>query len=515
MDGLTGDVHAPAAVLKGLGDGVAESRAFQTLSECLCRLEPDLLLRLVTASNRLGDAIVTAMNTAASRWLNVLVHMLEGEDVDARHRVRRRLLSLVDASVAPETIPSMLADVAGTELADLTVELAGRGKLRFQPFYAAFAQATRSSDSVGIVRNAVASQVRTADVDSFLLEIIEFTRSDVDWLLDLHDGGLAGRLLTALVGDADPRAIHSLLSTRGRAARVVSTLHSALPTSASQIARILTLDLMRDDAGLDVGFEVVSMLPGERRQSLETWLLRKVLSAAPLDDARLPHALAEFSARLTPDELVAAATTSSIGPGRVSKNLEALNAAPRAVRDGVVGVVDVLSRHLVERRWEKLDEEAYRAWAAMLADSTATEPVRRIEATSTAFDFAIRHRSHPVSSLVVATFPTVYRELPKLKKLGIGNDLLLFYSYYWLSRKKPKDARRELIDDLVDAFLRSSWPPADLIVAALKANSAKQVVKHVHKRFSGTRYLESIAKDTKRLDDELGRRVLACLPDTA
>ena len=438
MDRLTADVHTPATVLKGLGDGVAESPAFETLSECLSRLEPDLLLRLVVASDRLGESLVTAMNADASRWLNILVHMFEGEDVNARHRVRRRLLSLVDDSVAAETIPLMLADAADTELANLIVELAGRGKFRSQPFYSAFAKAAQNSDSVDVVRDAVASQVRSADVDAFLLEIIEFTRSDVDWLLDLHDGGLAGRLLTTLVGDADPTAIHSLLSTRGRASRVVSTLHSALPTSASQITRILTLDLMRDDGGLDVGFEVVSMLPAEGRQSLETWLLRELLCAAPLDDARLAHALAEFSAQLTPDELVAAATASSIGPSRVSKNLEALNAAPRDIRDGVVGVVDVLSRHLVERRWERLDEGAYRAWAAMLADSTATDPVRRIEATSTVFDFAKRHRSHPVSSLVVAAFPTVYRELPKQKKLGIGNDLLSFYSYYWLKQEEAQ-----------------------------------------------------------------------------
>ena len=514
MDRVTADVHAPATVLKGLGDGVAESPAFETLYECLSRLEPDLLLRLVVASDRVGESLVTAMNADASRWLNILVHMLEGEDVNARHRVRRRLLSLVDDSVAAETIPLMLADVAGTELADLIVELAGRGKLRSQPFYEAFAQGARNSGSVDVVRDAVASQVRSADIDAFLLEIIEFTRSDLEWLLGLHDSALAGRLLTALLADADAVPIQSLLSTRARTHRVVSALYSVLPRSASQIARILTLDIMPGGADLDIGFEIVSILPAEERQSLETWLLREVLSVAPLGDARLAHALGEFGAGLTPDELVAAATASSIGPRRVSKNLEALNAAPQDIRDGVVGVVDVLSRHLVEHRWRKLDEAAYRAWAAMLASATAVDPERRIKATATAFGFALRHSSYPVSPLVVASFPVVYREIPKLKKLGIGSDLPFSY-YYWLNRRKPKDARRELIDDLVSAFFHSSWPPADLIIAALKANIAKRVVKHVRKRFSGTRYIEGIAKDTNRLDDELRRRVLTCLPDTA
>ena len=515
LNDLTADVRAPATVVKGLGDGVAESSAFEALSDCLNRLDPDLLLRLVAASDHLGEALVNAMNADASRWLDILLHMLEGEDEDARRRVRRHLLFLVDDSVAVETIPSMLADVADTELADLAVELARRGKISSKPFNTAFAEVARNSGSVDVVRDAVANRVRSSDVDAFLLEIVEFTRSDLEWLLALHDSALAGRLLTALVTDADPTAIHSLLSTRSRASRVVSTLRSALPTSALEIARILTLDLLSEGAGLDVGFEVVSMLPTTGRQSLETWLLREVLSASPLDDGHLELALAEFSARLSPDDLVAVATASSIGPRRVSKNLEALNAAPKDIRDSVVGVVDKLSRHLVERRWERLDEAAYRAWAAILADGAATDSERGIKATATAFSFALRRSSDPVSPLVVVSFPTVYQQLPKLKKLGFGSDLIPFASSYWLRRKKPKDARRELIDALVSAYLRSSWPPADLMIAAIEAGVGEHVVKSVRKRFWGSLYLERISKDAKRLDDELCHRVLASLPNAA
>ena len=513
MDDLTTGVHGPAALLKGIGDGVAESSAFETLSERLGRLESTLLLRLVAASDRLAESLVTAMNAAVIPWLNIVAHVLEGEDLDARHQVRRRLLPLVDDSVATETVPSMLSDIAGSELADLAVEFADREKFRSQLFSAAFAKAARNSGSVEVVRDAVAGRVRYVDIDVFLLELVDFTRSDLEWLLGLDDGIVAGRLLTALLANANDMAIHSLLSKRTRASRVVSVLHAVLPTSASQIARVLTLGLMRGERGLDIGFEVVSMLQERGRQSLETWLLREVLSATPLGDSRLAHALAEFRAGLTSEELIAAATAASISPRQVSKNLEALNATPREVRNGVVEVVDELSRRLVERRWEQLGEAAYRAWAAMLAD--AADPERRIKATATAFGFALRHASYPVSPLVVASFPTVYRELPKLKKLGLGSDLFPVSSYYWMSSKDPKDARRGLIDALVSVFLHSSWPPADLIIAALEADVGKQVAKRVRKRLSGSRYLERIGKDTRRLDDELRRRVLVCLPDTA
>ena len=84
-----------------------------------------------------------------------------------------------------------------------------------------------------------------------------------------------------------------------------------------------------------------------------------------------------------------------------------------------------------------------------------------------------------------------------------------------MNSKNPKDARRGLIDALVSVFLHSSWPPADLIISALEADVGKRVAKRVRKRLAGSRYLERIGKDARRLDDELRRRVLACIPDSA
>lgn len=519
LNNIPTDARAPAIILKGISNGVAESPTFGALYDHLIHLESDLLLRLLDVGHRLGESLASAVNADPSHWVDVLAHMLEGEDADARRRVGRRILPFLDDSAATKTMPIILADVASTELVDLIFELAIRGKVRSQPFYAAFAEIVRNSGSVddvrdAVMRDAVVSDARSKNVVALLQEIIEFTRSDVDWLLDLSDRRLAGRLLTVLLADADLTDIHSLLYTSTRTSRVVSVLRSALPSSGSQIARILTLDLLRDGAGLDVGFEIVSMLPAEEQQSLKKWLLQEELSAAPPGDDRLAHALAEFSVELTPDELVAAAAAASIAPHRVSENLEALNTGPAEIRRGVIGVVDELSRHLVERRWEMLDEAAYRVWAEMLADAATAKPARRIKAAATAFGFALRHARYPVSPLIVASFPTVYRELPKLKKLGLGKDLIPFSSSYWLRRKKPKDARRELIDTLVSTFLNSSWPAADLMIAAIEADVGEQVVNSIGKRFFGSLYLEKIGKDAKRLDDELCGRVLACLPDT-
>lgn len=503
--------RATVALLKGLGDGVAESAVFDSLRAQISRLGADLLLRLVAVSERFGESLVASMNVNVGRWRKVLLQVLDGRDVEACRGVRRRLLPLIGDAVAAEAIPSMLVGVAGSELADLAVELASRGKLRSKPFLTTFAEVARKSAAAEVVREAVAEQGQSAEEDLFLLELTDFSVPDVEWLLGLHDSGLAGRLLTALLAESDSVAIRSVLSTSGRVLRVLSALRSVSSKSAPQAARVLTLGLIGNGAGLDFGFEVVRMLRCEERRSLETWLLRELLCSARLGDDRLPHALSEFSAGLSPGELVSATTAPSIGARRVSENLEALNTASRETRNRVLGVVDVLSRRLVERRREELSAAAYRAWAALLGDAAHSE--RQAKATATVFGFALRRPSSPVSPLLVASFPTVYQELPRLKKLGLSSGALPFL-FYWLGEKKPKRARRELVDVLVRRFLYSSWPPADLVIAVLEADAGAKVLKRVRKR-AGSRYLRRIEKDASRLDGDLRCRVLACLADTA
>ena len=513
---LKPDFHRSMVLLKAVGDGLAESRSLASLCDWLGRLAPNTLLSLVDASVRFGEALLTEMNAAVDQWLDTIVRMLKGDDSAARRRVRRRLVSLVDESVVGRTLPQILAGVGPGELADLVVELGRRDKLRSKAMNAALAETARKAGSVDVVRDAVVSQVQSGDAEAFLRNVVELTGRDLEWLFSVDDQVLAGRLLTSLVADAKDRGVCAVLSTDGRTARVVSVLSAALPTSASGIARILELGLMPSSAGWDVGFNIVARVPPAQRPSLERWLLREVLSAAPPGDPRVRRAIAELRQGLTTEELVAKATAASIGRHRASGNLVGLNAAPPDVRDGVVRIVDTLARSLVARRGERLDKAAYRAFAAMLADAGAADPGRRIKAASTVFAFALCHVSYPVSAVVVAAFPTVYRERTMLRKLDrVSRQQLGISSHAWVNAQKPKDGRRKLIDALVNAFLRSSWPPADLVVTALEAGIGERVVKRVRRRLLGARYLDRIRRDARRLDDDLRRRVLACVEDTA
>jgi hypothetical protein len=60
---------------------------------------------------------------------------------------------------------------------------------------------------------------------------------------------------------------------------------------------------------------------------------------------------------------------------------------------------------------------------------------------------------------------------------------------------QAKSARHEL----VDVFLRSSWPPANLVLAGVAAGVDQKLLKRVSKSYRGEAYLAAIAKDASRL----------------
>ena len=516
MEALGMGLESSVAVMRGIGDGIAESDAFAESFLSLRRLAPNVLLKIVNVSDCLGEAIIRMMNNRPNRWIGTLVHALEADDAYSRRKARQRLLPLINDGILKETAPHLLKGVSGVELADLAVRMGNRNGFRTNEVSQTMEKAARHAGSVEVVRDAVMSRVQVSAAERFLLATLTISRSDVEWLLNVNDSAKASRLLTALSARAQDAALRSTLSRGELARRFVTLLRADMPSSALQIARVLMLDLMEDAEGLDVAFEIMPTLPRDEKAVLKSWTLRKALLTALPSDARVAKAVAEFGIRLAAKDLVETATASWIPTSRVSKNLAILNSAPPIIRDGVVGVAEELSRRLVNQRHEDLGEAAYQAWAAMLRDALDGDQQERIRAAGPAFSFALSHVMYPVSQLIVATFPTVYQELPKLKDVDeIGTAVLLHSSYFWQDWKKPKKIRRQLVDALVRAFMRSSWPPADLFVAAMNAGIEDKVAERVRARFRGGRYLESISRDAHRLDKQQRRRILKCIAGSA
>ena len=151
----------------------------------------------------------------------------------------------------------------------------------------------------------------------------------------------------------------------------------------------------------------------------------------------------------------------------------------------------------------------------MIRDSvreTGTDVQLRV--ARSVFRFALRLATMDVSALIVETFPIAYESLPKAgkyrKREGLGS---LFPPRYlwWMGLDEWEDSRKRAINELVRAFMNSTWPPADLIVTALKAGAEKKVVRQILERARGMRYIDDIRRDAHRLRQSTRTRVLKCL----
>jgi hypothetical protein len=108
-------------------------------------------------------------------------------------------------------------------------------------------------------------------------------------------------------------------------------------------------------------------------------------------------------------------------------------------------------------------------------------------------------RDLPVSALISAAFPVVYFEL--LRSTGEEDfkrlpALLALPISIFIDWDRAKSARHEL----VDAYLYSSWPPADLLLTSITAGIQGETLHRLVGTYRGRDYLAAIDRDSHRLD---------------
>jgi hypothetical protein len=128
----------------------------------------------------------------------------------------------------------------------------------------------------------------------------------------------------------------------------------------------------------------------------------------------------------------------------------------------------------------------------MLQDAGRIDPAAQLRASNDALSYALKAPRAPVSPIIVVAFPLVYRELQSEKDTPGWLSAFLFADW-----DRCKIARR----DLVSAFIQSSWPPADLLVAALDTGDTQEVLYRLTREHRGEMYLSAIEQDLSRLPD--------------
>ncbi len=502
-------------VVKGLAEGAAESLEFKDLVQEVERLPSFAVAQLMASSPRFVRGVVEGMNADQGHWIDVFLNAFEAAEEVAKRDIRRQTLTVVEGPVLEQTVPSLLDGATGAELAELVVQVIDRRELVSTALNRALWEAACKTGDEAIVRDAVMESSEGAEADQFVLQTLALNKPGVEWLTRrTGQKQRANRLLRALLADVGSEEIKALPP---RAAKdVLALLGTEAEACKLEIARVLAQDVIRDEEAVDLGFRTLSALRCEvARIELGGWVLRAGLSDARHDDERVSGVLAEFGSRLAALDLVEAATSSKASARRAGANLVALDACPPDVRNKALREVERLTEDLVGRPQEDLGREGYTAWASIIRDSlreTGTDVRHRV--AGSVLRFTLRLTEMAVSALIVESFPIVYESLPKAgkyrKRDGLG---ALFPPYYawWLGLDEWEDKRKRAIEQLVRAFMNSTWPAADLMVTALKAGVEQKVVRQIREQDRGMRYIDDIRHDTHRLRKSTRSRVLKCL----
>ncbi|MDQ3245289.1 MAG: hypothetical protein M3Q52_00055, partial [Pseudomonadota bacterium] len=188
----------------------------------------------------------------------------------------------------------------------------------------------------------------------------------------------------------------------------------------------------------------------------------------------------------------------------INRNLIVLNSAPKDVRGRLVASIELATKAILGRNVHDLDENGAGAFASLFWDARSVDARGAIRASSHLLPAVMQARRAPVSSLIAATFPFLYRELAQDDPVP---ELLKFIPF--LEWDRCKAARAELIE----GFLRTSlWAAGDFALTACRSGDVRKFLRQARDH-GGERFVDRISADLSRLPDGCRKQVKTAISE--
>lgn len=473
----------------GLGNGAAPY-----VEQMLVEAPADIIARLVSQggalTNRVAgdDGLIERMGVVLSEvdrtladkaGMTLLPFLVEDRHLSAALPIFGRLGPL---EIAAELL--WLGNANGFHATRLSAVLIGRG---------------REVGALPEVRDALISSSASAGRDALLALATDPVGADVLWILDEKrlSETTSATLLISVLRRADERQFAALLSDRAIGERVVA----CLPDDAvDMLARAVIQESLPMNAYIRVIRSVIPKVDDARKFEIAGRVIGRCLRNRFDGDenATLSDLLGIIGGRLDGGWVARAGLERGVDVEVTIRNLIVFERAPSAARQRIVGAVDEIARALQGRHVIYLTEAANDACAKIMFDAEKTSPKALVDAAGWLMSSLLRAPHQPVSLMIAALFPIVYRELSKSDDVP---DLLKFVPFFDWDRCKT--ARSEL----VNTFMSSSWKAGDLALTACRCGDADKILKRVARSNGGEAYLARIENDLGRLDENCQRFV--------
>lgn len=468
----------------GLGNGAAP-RVEQVLIEA----PMDIIARLVSQGGELTNRI--AQDDGLIERMGVVLAEVDGE------LAGRASMMLLPFLIEDRQLPAAMPIFDRLDPEGIAAELRWlRDANGFQAkrLSAALIDRAREVEALPAVRDVLISSDASARRDALLDRTVAPIGRDVLWLLD--EERLPETMIAALLEDvlrrADDSEFAQLFSDRSIGERVVTHL-------SDNVVDILTRVALLDSLPMNTYIGVVQSVIPKVDDAMKVEIAQRAIGRCLRnrfdgdEAAVLSMLLGILGARLNGAWAVRVGLGRDCAAAVASRNLIVFERAPSAARSCIVGAIDEIARALQGRPLVDLAKEANDACARLMFDAENTSRNALVDAAGWLMPSLLRARRQPVSLMIAALFPVIYRELAKANDVP---DLLKVFPFFDWDRCKT--ARREL----VDAFMSSSWHAGDLALTACRCGDVARILKRVAKSHGGEEYLARIENDLGRLNDD-------------
>lgn len=373
--------------------------------------------------------------------------------------------------------------------------LADNNDLAAETFIPVLAMRAREVEASSALRDALAARKASNGRDRLIAAILLPTTEDIDWLLNQTSirSEFRRTQLIALLRRASSDTLASVFNREKIADRVLQNLDEDAADILRRVAFETRLPMSRY---LAIVSRLLPLSPVGKRTDLLWRTLERCLNEHFDGDeaSTIVLFLNTLGDHVDGKRLVQLGLGRELDPVLLSRNVVAFDSTSPEIRTRFLHVIDDIASGLAQHYLLNIDQTAGSACARLFSDAEALDRHAHLRASAHLLPVLLRSSHSPISSIVTATFPAVYRELAKEDDVP---DLLRFIPFFDWDR--CKSARREL----VDTFLHSRiWSPTDFALTGLYSGDLLRFLRKMAKAYNGERYIARIKEELGSLPQQ-------------
>nr|WP_296280792.1 hypothetical protein [Pseudoxanthomonas sp.] len=479
---------AIAALLPSIAAGIGAAEA-SPAKDALISAPPEVFARLLSSGHGLSKFVLSSeelIEKTSGALLDLEPELAKTADAALLPwLVRDQHLSVAEPIFARLDAPALMKEVKWLEL---------KNGLAATELCRALLQRARELKVLARFRDALVSLEPSLPRDDLIEASLSATAEDARWVISegAITENLAAKLLYGLLEKANALEFRELMSDAAISSWVIGNLDRFSP---ELLFRAALDDHISLDAYANIAFVAVRKASGVDKLEISRRALKRLLKVRfDLEEEVLPVLLNSIETQADARSVAKSGLALELSADVASRNLVLCERTHPPVRALFVSTADEFAHRLKDRVDFDLSVSAFDACARIMFDAQKNSLKAYQLAAGWLVGALLKARRRPVSLLIVALFPAYY--------VGLESDDVSV-SFLGLSAMFGRDPKKYAREDLVDAYLYSSWKPAHLALTAIRCGDTIRIFDRLLKTYGGEEYLLRISKEISEFGPEV------------